>query len=137
VGWRRARNAIRRMAPLTVNVIGSGVETSLIACLSRGFGARGITKGSAVGTFSTSITTNPDNPSACGDFSQAKPGDCPFNPQIALYTAGNSTGDPPGGWTKPALRLWNPRPSEPDGNTVLLKCANDNTIATNFFPKRF
>ena len=76
------------MAPLTVSVEANGNVADLVASLGREWqdGNLSLTFGSAVGNFSTS--TDVDPPQACGDFANATPGQCPFNPQIALLTAG-------------------------------------------------
>jgi len=112
--------------PVIVSVNGSGEGAEVAACSG---GEMGVTDGLpyawglAVGRFSTDSTVNPANPDACSDFASANPGDCPYNPQIAMmvqrdYRNGGGTGDP-------ALYLYNVIASNPDSSDSRFKCRND------------
>jgi hypothetical protein len=123
--------------PLTVSVSATGNQTSLVACLGPSFQVTPPMSsfGSAVGTFSTSAEIDP--PTACGTFSEDyEPGQCPFNPQIALLIA--TTTDFTSGLPADSfLPLWNVRPSKPGGSTTTLQCNNDPSIQTNYMTERY
>jgi hypothetical protein len=87
--------------------------------------------GSAVGRFSTSTDVNPDNPAACGDFADASPGDCPYNPQVATLFAKDARTT----FSFPRLaRVYTFQRSKPSGNDSSLKCDNDANI-DGFLPR--
>jgi len=100
--------------PLIVTVSGTGEGAQAQVCgdtsdhHDHGDTSAPLVWGLAVGRFSTSTTVDPDNPSACADFANAAPGECPYNPQIAMLVAGNT------GNTKKAtsLRLYNVQSSQ-------------------------
>ena len=116
--------------PITASVSGTGDQATLSACApeitSAGDGNGPFIWGLAVGRFSTSTTVNPDNPNACGDFADAAPGDCPYNPQIAILVASDQSSPHV---APPEIRLYAVRPSVPGGSDANLKCANDQSVA--------
>jgi len=120
--------------PIIVSVNGSGDEATISACSAPTLADDEVAPfawGLAVGRFSTSTTINPDNPDACSDFAQAAPGDCPYNPQIAMIALkdlGNRNSD------RPDVNLYAVQPSEP--GTGGLECANDTSVS-GFLPKAF
>lgn len=118
--------------PVVVSVTGSGQSAEVTACAG---GETGVTSGFpfawglAVGRFSTSETVNPANPGACDDFDSANPGDCPYNPQIAMlvqqdYQNSANTN----GTGNPSIQLYSVVASEPNGSDTSRKCTNDPNV---------
>ncbi len=70
---------------------------------------------------------------ACGNFDSAVPGQCSYNPQIALLVA-NAHGDSS---TDTKIVRYTFQPSDPDGSKSSLKCSNDKSIATPYLPFKY
>ncbi len=122
--------------PLTVTISGAGEQASMIPCLGQKYYL--ITPyfafGSAVGNFSTSAEIDP--PASCGAFGDDyAPGQCPFNPQIALFLSAAT--DITGSSLEPRIRLWNVRPSQPGSSTPALKCFNDESIESPYMSETY
>ena len=112
--------------PAAVSVSGTGENAEIAVCSASDSSALAspFAWGSAVGRFSTSTTVNPNNPSACNDFDSAEPGDCPYNPQIAMLLA-NDAGNHPssvGVW----VYLYTVQQSAPGVSG--LECSNDSNV---------
>jgi hypothetical protein len=112
--------------PITVSVKGTGNQAQISACTAATKADLNyhVAWGVAAGRFSTSTTVNPKNPSACNDFADAAPGDCPYNPQIAMLVAKDQANG--GGSGDPSIRLYTVRASDPGGSGP--KCANDQSV---------
>ncbi len=115
--------------PVTATISGTGSQAEPSVCAAQagsGDGQFPYAWGLAVGRFSTSTTVNPNNPSACGDFADAAPGDCPYNPQIAMLIASDQKSP----FVAPVrIPLWAVQASDPAGSNANLKCANDGSVA--------
>ena len=114
--------------PITVSVSGSGDAAFATECDGKSTqdGTGDYAWGLAVGRFSTSTTINPDNSKACGDFASASPGDCPYNPQIAMLLAKDNQNG--GGTGDPSIDLYSVVASDPFGSDNSRKCANDASV---------
>ena len=121
--------------PLTVSVSGTGDQASLVACLGERYQyGPGTAFGLSVGTFSTSTEISP--PNACGAFGDDyKPGQCPFNPQIAMFFV-TATEFPGYSSPLPIVNHWSVLPSTPGSGSSTSQCYNDPSIQTDYLPSR-
>jgi hypothetical protein len=123
--------------PTVVSVSGSGETAEVVACnavRASDTEAYPYAWGIAAGRFTTYTTVADDNSTACSDFSVAEPGDCPYNPQIAMLLAHDSENNK--GNFPPRVSLYSVQASQPGGSDDDLKCANDHSLQ-GFLPVKY
>lgn len=129
--------------PITVSVSGTGDQAKVSFCSAPHSSQENVCApyvwGSAVGRLSTSTTVNSKNPTACSAVDAAAPGDCPYNPQIAMLLAMDSETTNELCFEQaqpPQILNYTVQRSEPNGSDDSLKCANDPNVS-GFLPKLF